>query len=202
MKLSKKHEGTKELERNVYDYPTATMTQAAVVFGWSRDRFRKSYNGGMYREIRHEDTSSGRKLLLTDVIRAAFPEASNHTIHVLAFDYLLRQRAERKEKWGSTAPTIQEKRASYLRGAKAGMAFGGTESAYGQLNIVPFFSSGELSQMLKLTGLKIDKDIKVDYVGDHADVAAFLAHHELTPESLEEAGVDLDQLYGIVTVLA
>ena len=95
-------------ERDITDYPLVTLTQAAVIFGWSRDQFRERFISVLHDGIRSVKTTSGMKLLLTDVLRSAFPEASNHTVHVLAFEYLLHLAKDRKEKWGKKKMEMDE----------------------------------------------------------------------------------------------
>ena len=49
------------------------------------------------------EASAGKRYLLTDVLKSAFPEASKHTIHMMALEFNLNQAAERKIIYGRKA---------------------------------------------------------------------------------------------------
>ena len=98
-------------KRDIVDHPLITARQAAVFFHCSHDRFKEKFDKVLYKEIAVGKTTNSRGYLLTDVLRAAFPQASNHTIHVLAMEVCYKHAAERK---ASTA----ERKATRARRAK------------------------------------------------------------------------------------
>ena len=87
--------------KSLTDYPTISMSRAAAIFMWSPRKFRDKFIRVLYSEIRHAKTDRGIRLLLEDVIRAAYPAAPEGTIYQLAFDYTMRDSIRRKNTWGN-----------------------------------------------------------------------------------------------------
>ena len=83
--------------------PTATTREAAFIFNMNYERFFVEFRNHMQDRIRWFDSSTGRRYLLIDVVRGAFPEASDQTAHYLAMQYIIyfkEQKAKRRKKRG------------------------------------------------------------------------------------------------------
>ncbi|MFC1715572.1 hypothetical protein ACFL6S_18015 [Candidatus Poribacteria bacterium] len=87
-------------QRNLADYPTLSTSQAAALFLWSPRTFRDRFERVLQYEIRHVKTDRGMRLLLEDVLRAAYPDAQDDTIYQLAFSYTMRDAIRRKKTFG------------------------------------------------------------------------------------------------------
>jgi len=96
-----------EDDRSIYDQPTVTMRAAAAILMMSWPRLRKRWDT-LSKHIRWVENRKGRRLLLVDVLRCAYPEASEHTIHVLAMDYSM----QKHERLSATAKEVHRKRRS------------------------------------------------------------------------------------------
>ena len=83
-------------DKHLIDMPTVSMLEAARISGLGRDKFRRRFLDCLHREIRNVQTHQGRRLLLVDVIRCAFPEMSEDAVHHAAIKYCLDRGAERK----------------------------------------------------------------------------------------------------------
>lgn len=90
-------------------YPTISINQAAAIFLWSPRVFRDKFDRALQFEIRHVKTERGTRLLLEDVLRAAYPDAPDGTIYELAFDYSMRDAMRRKETWGKNGAKVEKK---------------------------------------------------------------------------------------------
>ena len=80
--------------------PNITMAEAALIFGWGRNKFRKWFYNSLSWSIRSCMTGNRRFLSLTDTIRVAYPEASDDMVHTLAVsfnDRFLSQRSKIKK---------------------------------------------------------------------------------------------------------
>lgn len=77
-------------ERSIYDQPTVTIRAAAAILMMSQDRLLKRWDS-LSEHIRWCTNRVGRRLLLTDVLRCAYPEASNRTIHMMALQYSIQR---------------------------------------------------------------------------------------------------------------
>ena len=84
-------------ERTIMDYPTINMSQAAIFFNMGRAQFRRRFFECMTDEIRWCESNIGRRLLLIDVIKAAYPEISNDKAHEIAIDFCHKTAEEREE---------------------------------------------------------------------------------------------------------
>lgn len=84
-----------KVKRTVTDQPHVSGQEAAGIFGMSYRKWRPLFKTKLHNVIRVEMTAAGFKpnYLLIDVYKAAFPEASNHTIHIMANDWLMRKAA-------------------------------------------------------------------------------------------------------------
>ncbi len=87
-------------QKNISYYPTLSIPQAASIFMWSPRTFRDRFIRVLQSEIRHVKTDRGIRLLLEDVIRAAYPDATEDTIYQLAFSYTMSDAIRRKSTWG------------------------------------------------------------------------------------------------------
>ena len=96
-------------KKTLLDYPTISFTQAASFFMWSPGKFRKHFEQVLQFEIRHVSTTRGTRLLLEDVIRAAYPEASDDKVCDLAYDYAMRDAVRRRDTWGRTKTRMQDR---------------------------------------------------------------------------------------------
>ncbi len=73
----------------IADQPTITKAQARIFFNMGRDRFNDRWEKYYRHRIASVETEGGLRLLLTDVIRAAFPGASKQTVIHIAHQHLL-----------------------------------------------------------------------------------------------------------------
>lgn len=96
-------------KKNLLDYPTISFTQAANIFMWSPRKFREHFRQVLQFEVRHVSTARGVRLLLEDIIRAAYPDASTDKVCELAYDYTMRDVARRRDTWGRTKARKQDK---------------------------------------------------------------------------------------------
>jgi hypothetical protein len=64
------------------DHAVIPRNAAAFFFGIGKDRFEKRWNEHYKYIIRHVETTGGLRLLLTDVVEAAFPDATDQTVHI------------------------------------------------------------------------------------------------------------------------
>jgi len=70
------------------DQPNISRKEAAVFFNVGIDIFFKRWESHHRFNIRHVKTTKGLRLSLTDVIEAAFPKATEQTVHMMAYTYL------------------------------------------------------------------------------------------------------------------
>lgn len=77
-------------DRTIYDQPTVTMKAAATLLMMDKERLLKRWDT-LSKHIRWVNDRKGRRLLLTDVLRCAYPEASNRTIHLMALEYSIQR---------------------------------------------------------------------------------------------------------------
>ena len=90
-----------QIQKHLTYHPTVSMNQAAAIFMWSPRTFKDKFTRVLQSEIRHVKTDRGIRLLLEDVIRAAYPDAPEDAIYQLAFDYTMRDAIRRKRTWGN-----------------------------------------------------------------------------------------------------
>ena len=95
-------------QKNITEYPTVSMNQAASIFMWSPRKFQVKFMQLLQLEIRHIKTSRGVRLLLEDVLRSAYPDAPEGKIYDLAYDYTMRDAARRKETWGNRKAKVEK----------------------------------------------------------------------------------------------
>jgi hypothetical protein len=77
-------------EFDVYDHATVTIREASTFFRMGYQRFAERFDKEFHTKIRSVKLiSRGRRLLLTDVVKVAFPEADKFTVHVIAYDWLM-----------------------------------------------------------------------------------------------------------------
>ena len=69
------------------DQPLVCRTDAAIFFGMGENKFKKRWTEHYRYIIRHVETTRGLRLLLTDVIEAAFPEATSETVGAVPVGY-------------------------------------------------------------------------------------------------------------------
>lgn len=80
--------------------PTITLKEAAILFNIGLPKFRVLFRKKLANVVRYFKDRNGYKLLLIDIMRAAFPEADDHTIHMMSLDFLCRLRISRRIKYG------------------------------------------------------------------------------------------------------
>ncbi len=73
----------------VADQPTVTRRDAHIFFNMGYNKFLRRWDEYFKHHIGHVETNNGVRLLLVDVVAVAFPEASDHTIHEIAYQHLL-----------------------------------------------------------------------------------------------------------------
>ena len=79
------------------DYPTIKISQAAIFFNMGERQFRKRFNEVMTDEIRWCNSTIGMRLLLIDVIKAAYPEISTDKAGEIAVNYCFKMANERRK---------------------------------------------------------------------------------------------------------
>lgn len=84
-------------QKQIHDLPTISAYEARYFFGCGTEHFRKRFAECLYTEIRHVDIRKGKVFVLVDVIKSAFPEADNYTVHKIAVEYLQKRGAQRKK---------------------------------------------------------------------------------------------------------
>jgi len=92
---------------SITDQPSVSREQAAVLFNMGRQTFRRRWDAYFQYHIKHVETRNGLRLLLTDVIRAAFPTANSEIVHMLAYRYVMdsyihRQKGRNSDDEGSS----------------------------------------------------------------------------------------------------
>ncbi len=80
---------TKIREVAIADQATISRNQARMFFKMGKDRFRRRWQEYYRHRIRSVETRGGVRLLLTDVIAAAFPTASKTAVTRIAYEHLL-----------------------------------------------------------------------------------------------------------------
>lgn len=83
--------------KDIVDLPLINVRQAAALFGWSHTKFKQKFDEVLHKEIATGKTSYSVGYLLTDVLRAAYPEANNTVIHLMAVDVCYREAATRQK---------------------------------------------------------------------------------------------------------
>jgi hypothetical protein len=73
---------------SIDNQPTVSRRHAAMFFNMGRDKFLNRWESHFKFTIRHVQSEKGLRLLLMDVIKAAFPNASSETKHLIAYHYL------------------------------------------------------------------------------------------------------------------
>lgn len=91
--------------RNWESEPTISLKEAAILYNTGIEHFRLIFRRELSKTVRFFRNRHGYRLLLTDVMRAAFPEADDYTIHMMALDFVCRSRISRKIKYGGK-PTL------------------------------------------------------------------------------------------------
>lgn len=71
------------------DQPTISREQARLFFNMGKDRFERRWKVYYRHRIDNVETRGGTRLLLTDVVKAAFPKASDAHVWDIAFKYLV-----------------------------------------------------------------------------------------------------------------
>ena len=94
--------------KSITDYPTISIKQAAAIFMWSPRTFQDKFTRVLQSEIRHVKTARGLRLLLEDVLRSAYPDASEGKIYDLAYDYTVRDSVRRKTTWGNGKDKVEK----------------------------------------------------------------------------------------------
>lgn len=105
-----------KIRRTIGDLPHCNLIEAAGIFGIGERTFKPLFESKLHKIIRSQKTAAGyaKQYLLIDVFKAAFPDASNHTVHVLLNDWLM-------EKAKMTAHNLRKharQRQRALKGAK------------------------------------------------------------------------------------
>ena len=80
--------------------PTISLKEAATLYNKDIEKFRVFFRQELSETIRFFRNRHGYRLLLTDVMHAAFPEADNHAIHMMSLDFVCRLRISRRIKYG------------------------------------------------------------------------------------------------------
>lgn len=96
--MMRKGNTIKRKDRSLTDEPTISRNQASVLFNVGKHIFQRRWDQTYQFDIRHIDTENGLRLSLIDVVRRAFPEASDHTQHMIAYEYLLYIKTDRAER--------------------------------------------------------------------------------------------------------
>ena len=76
---------TKSREVAVADQATVTRDQARIFFNMGKGKFLRRWDQYYRHRIRSVDTRGGLKLLLIDVVAAAFPTATKGQIQDIAY---------------------------------------------------------------------------------------------------------------------
>ena len=97
----------REDDRTIYDQPTVTIKAAGAILMMGKERLQKRWESLSW-HIRWVNTRRGRRLLLVDVLRCAYPEASEHTIHMMALEYSI----QRHDRLSAKAKEVALKRRS------------------------------------------------------------------------------------------
>ena len=73
-------------------FPTVSGRGAAAIFGVNWGTFKKALELYLHKQIRYQSTRGGfqKQFILVDVLRAAYPQASDHTIHIMAQNHVAR----------------------------------------------------------------------------------------------------------------
>ena len=79
---------------------TISLREAATLYNMDAVKFRVYFKQELSETIRFFRNRHGYQLLLTDVMRAAYPEADNYAIHMMSLDYVCRLRISRRIKYG------------------------------------------------------------------------------------------------------
>ena len=86
--------------------PTISLSEAAIVYNIGRGPFLSLFRQELSETVRWFKGSKGYRLLLTDVMRAAYPEADNMAIHMMSLDFVCRLRVSRRLKYGGGKPIL------------------------------------------------------------------------------------------------
>lgn len=82
-------------EVHILDQATVSIPEAQVFFNMGRRKFTNRWDDYYRHVIDNVETARGLRLLLVDVVQAAFPGASEQTVTYIAYDYLLRLKDRR-----------------------------------------------------------------------------------------------------------
>ena len=89
-------------DKDILDLPMLSAREAGLIFRYGHNTFRKNFKEVLHKEIRHIRYGHGYRYLLVDVLRSAFPDAGDQTIHMMALEYIFKidevRRADKKEK--------------------------------------------------------------------------------------------------------
>ena len=83
--------------KTLTDEPTVSMRDAGLLFGMGRDKFRENWDEVYKWNVRHVKTTHGWRILLTDLIKEAYPGIPKRDMYMLAQDFLWRQMKYRRE---------------------------------------------------------------------------------------------------------
>ncbi|MFC1714818.1 hypothetical protein ACFL6S_14215 [Candidatus Poribacteria bacterium] len=79
----------------IWNLPTVSRKEAAAFWNMGVSKWLKRYRDDLGVNIRSFMNLHQWRYVLVDVLHAAFPEASNHTIHMMALQYLETRRQAR-----------------------------------------------------------------------------------------------------------
>jgi hypothetical protein len=86
----------KGMEKSLTDFPTVSIREAVALFNMGKKKFRRCYEQTWQFELNWVLTTSGVRLLLQDVIKAAYPGIPKHTLYTICYEYTMKQREWRK----------------------------------------------------------------------------------------------------------
>lgn len=94
------------MQRHWEREPTISISEAAIIYNIGRETFRALFKQELTEKVRFFKGSNGYRLLLTDVMRAAYPEASDDAIHLMSLDFVCQLRVSRRLKFGGGKPIL------------------------------------------------------------------------------------------------
>ena len=72
-------------EEELINYPCIPIGAAAILFNWTPELFEIRFHEALHKKIRSVTIEDGQELmLLEDVLRAAFPDASDDIIYIMS----------------------------------------------------------------------------------------------------------------------
>ena len=105
----------KGIEKSMLDYPTVSIREAAALFNMGEKKFRGHFKRVWQFDLNWVMTIRGKRLLLQDVVQAAYPDIPKHTLYTICYEYTMKQREWRKRYRG--AATHKSKRPGADEGA-------------------------------------------------------------------------------------